>query len=198
MIVIIGQERSGTTMLIKIIHALGVSVGNTEKWWDNIRIRDAFSATLKKDRVYDGYINARPHTVKRFIESMRYLEFHSIVWKIPQFIFYWPDLIRHLNRFNPVFIVITRNPYAIALSESKHVNITLKESMNIVYKRQQLVDEFILNNKCLVVQYEEFFVRPDDVIKKLQKYIRVKGNISDAKKEIGQIKECVWYKYIKN
>ncbi len=176
-VVIIGQERSGTTMLAEIVNALGIPF---HPKWEDPRVANPLSImpvdVLNFD--FQSYTPVSGYPESLFATYMDERKNDTWGWKVPRFMFFWRDLVKHIP--NPRFVVITRNPYAIALSEMKFVkranDMSLDEALRIVNRRQAIINDFIKHNNCLIVQYENFISKTRDEIQKVADYIEMKNN----------------------
>ena len=187
MVVGIGQERSGTTMLIQIIDALGISMLGEE---EDPKIASMLGR-MSRDPNFDftAYTPVNGHVGQEFIAYMKEMDGKKWSWKVPRFIFFWRDLVKHIP--DAKFVVITRNPYATALSGQKFLkkqnneHVDLEVMMDRVASRQAIVDDFIKNNECLVVQYEKLIMKPEEEIGGISDYIG--GKVTDEVLKIPKI-----------
>lgn len=100
-VVVLGAPRGGTSMVTGALRALGVFMGNNlgHQHEDPVFRKDTpLSDKLKAVATYNG-------------------EHDVWGWKLPNSIYYYADL--HSSLRNPVFIVVYRNPMAVASSSAR-------------------------------------------------------------------------------
>jgi len=159
-----GVGRSGTSMVAKVLEALGIPMGNTE--------------------------NQAVHEDKDFLHALLYFDFHRLATLIdarneayPRWGFKFPSLQNHLlapqfAKFrNPYLIVVMRDPVAIATRalasdpESGDPGATLA---NVTHQVSGLV-ELVARAECpaLLLSYEKFLAFPEKTIEAIATFCRL-------------------------
>lgn len=174
MIVVVGQEGSGTTMLIEIIRELGVTI--------HPRREDHGLSSILTTITGPGFRVNKTVPVPQvnctsFAKAMEDYEFDA--WKVPRFICFWKDLVEFIP--NPVFVVIERKPSAVVRSQVKKLGCSNERATQHVIARRSMVDDFIDNNECLITHYSGFLADPVWAVQRVSDYIGTdSSNISKA------------------
>lgn len=110
-IVVLGAPRGGTSMLSGALDKLGVYMGdNIGHQKEDPRFREETPLETKLETIAK---NNEAHQVWG--------------WKLPNTIYYYPEVHRHL--VNPVFLTIYRNPFSVATSSARHDNRDLEQAL---------------------------------------------------------------------
>jgi hypothetical protein len=173
-IVVIGQEGSGTTMLIEIIRELGVEI--------HPRREDHGVSSILTTITGPGFRVNRTVPVPQanrtsFAKAMKEYQFDA--WKVPRFICFWRDLVEFIP--NPVFVVIERKLSAVVRSQVKKLGCSNERATQHVIARRSMVDDFIDNNRCLITHYSGFLADPVWAVQRVSDYIGTDNtNVSKA------------------
>lgn len=182
-IVIVGQERSGTTMLIQILDALKIPTDAPD--WEDRGVRNILnSAHADKDFDFESYAKINDESKDEFSYLMQQKNGELYAWKVPRFIFFWKDLCPLIR--NPKYIVIERNLEDTALSEMRLLKkykreMTKEEADRKVKNRSKIVDDFKEEHEHLLVKYEDILAHPEGKIREIANYLYVKYRPEAAK-----------------
>ena len=175
-VVIIGQERSGTTMLIKILDAL--KVPNDSPPWDNSGVANILNnAHVDKDFDFESYSEIKEEFKDKFRGLMQQKTGELWAWKVPRFIFFWKDLCPLIP--NPKYIVIERDLNDTALSEIRLLKrygaeLSKEEADRKIKNRAKIVEDFKKEHEQLLVTYEDILANPEHEIRRIANYLLVK------------------------
>ena len=195
-IVVFGQSRSGTTLLMDILFNLDVDVGELFKR-TNMNLNGSFEELgignclwRKEAKMFPAEADGIANTKDKYSYELCVSEEHSQlrsefseriekrnemykVWafKNPVFIHQWRvlhDLIR-----NPYFIVIKRNLESNAISFSSWTNYKFDESMEIINKRNNIINSFIEETTypTLIINFEEIIEKTYETIQTIADFV---------------------------
>jgi hypothetical protein len=208
-IVLLSPGRSGTSLLMKALSAMGMSlsdnmipgsVGNPEGFFEDAEIVDVHKqllsdlGTLPTLPLPAGWLETEPTKkarprLRKILES-RLADSNSI-WgfKDPRTVNFLPLWNRILNAPGtvPVFILAIRDPAAVAVSLNRQIN-----RENTITELQWLLRTTeALNHTaadCFIVHYEDWFTRPVQQAQGLLRYTGLdqyfSGNIEEALKNV--------------
>lgn len=208
-IVLLSPGRSGTSLLMKALSAMGMSlsdnmipgsVGNPEGFFEDAEIVDVHKqllsdlGTLPTLPLPAGWLETEPTKkarprLRKILES-RLADSNSI-WgfKDPRTVAFLPLWNRILNAPGtvPVFILAMRDPAAVAVSLNRQIN-----RENTITELQWLLRTTdALNHTaadCFIVHYEDWFTRPVQQAQGLLRYTGLdqyfSGNIEEALKNV--------------
>ena len=195
-IVVFGQSRSGTSMIMEILLNLDIDVGDVFKetkmnsngsfeeltigcclWRQERRLfpTDGEHIAKTKDKYFYELhnINDCKQLRKEFTENLEDKNKRYSTWafKNPVFIHQWRALVDLIN--NPYFIVIKRNLESNVKSFSKWAGYSLEESTEIVKFRNELVDTFAKETTypTLIINYEELTKNVHESIQKIADFV---------------------------
>ncbi|MCP6720487.1 MAG: sulfotransferase [Patescibacteria group bacterium] len=195
-IVVFGQSRSGTTVLMEILHNLGVSVGelfmktkmNRNGSYEELGIgnclwrqerrlfpRSGEQIAATRDKYVYELQNKNDYSVLReeFRKKVvvRNKVYDDWAFKNPVFIHQWRVLTDLLE--NPHFIIVKRNLESNAKSFSKWTDYSIEESLEIINFRNTLVDAFIKETTYpkIIVNYEELIENVHESIQKIADFV---------------------------
>lgn len=176
-VVIIGQERSGTTMLINILDTLKIpTTGGPD--WDDTQVRNILvSAHTNEDFDFESYADIKESAKDEFRRLMQQKNGELWAWKVPRFIFFWKELCPLIP--NPKYIVIERGLNDTALSEIRllkryGVEMTKEEADIKIKKRAKIVGDFKKEHEHLLVTYENILANPEHEIKRIANYLLIR------------------------
>ncbi len=174
MIVAIGQEGSGTSMLIEIICQLGFT---THPYREDLAIHAFLGSITGTGFSVDKYVSVSEEKKVQFSKIMKDLQYQA--WKVPRFIAFWKDLANLIP--NPKFVVIVRDFDDVVRSQVNKLGVTEERAIDNVNSRASMVEEFTEANECLVTHYEDFLRNPEDAVRVVSDYIRAdQSNIPKA------------------
>ena len=195
-VVVFGQSRSGTTVLMEVLLRLGLNIGvlfnKTQMnrngsfeelgvgnclWRQERRLFPAEEDNIAKtkDKYFYELKNKEKYKILReeFSKKMKARDeiYKNWAFKNPVFIHQWrvlSDLIR-----NPHFIVVKRNLESNAKSFNKWTDYSYEESLEIIKNRDKLVDAFVeeKNYPMLIVNYEELIENAHESIQKIAGFV---------------------------
>ncbi len=165
MIVVIGQEGSGTTMLIEIIRELGLTI---DPYREDLAVHAFLGCITGPGFLVDKYVLVSEKQKIKFSEIMRNLRYQA--WKVPRFIAFWKDLANLIP--DPKFVVIVRDFDDVVRSQVNKLGVTEEIAINNVNSRAFMVEEFAEANECLVTYYEDFLQNPESAVRVVGDYIR--------------------------
>ncbi len=186
-VVIVGQERSGTTMLIQILAALKIPTSAPD--WEDVRVRNILNgANTDKDFDFESYAEINDESMDEFRSLMQQRNGELWAWKVPRFIFFWKDLCPLIP--NPKYIVIERNLEDTALSEIRLIErykrkMSKEKADRKVKNRAKIVEDFKKEHEHLLVKYESILANPEGEIRRIANYLYFKYRPAAA--EIPQI-----------
>jgi hypothetical protein len=190
-IVVLSAGRSGTSLLMKGLGALGMrlsenmipgSVGNPEGFFEDTEIVDVHKELFEKLNTHpvlplpEGWLEseaakkARPK-IKKILENRLYDTDSIWGFKDPRTVSFLPLWSRILNAPGtvPVFILATRDPATVASSLRRQIN--REEAITELQWLQRTTDALHHTAAdCFIVQYEDWFTRPYEQAEGLLKY----------------------------
>jgi hypothetical protein len=157
--IVMGCKRGGTSLVAGILRILGVYMG------------DEFIDDNHEDQEF------RKKSTKEIINLIekRNREYEIWGWKDPESI----DYIHHVLPYlvNPVFILVYRDPMAIAMSESsrqeKKVGDSLFEAVNVI---RRLTDFALFTDNTYVVSYEKAILNPEQYVRDMSNTLGLEYN----------------------
>lgn len=199
-VVVFGQSRSGTTLLMEILLRLDIRIGvlfrktimNSNGSFEELGIGNCLwrqerrlfpteddNIAKTKDKYFYELKNKEEYNLLRE-EFSRKLKTRNEIYedwafKNPVFIHQWrvlADLIR-----NPYFIVVKRDLESNAKSFSKQTDYSYEESLEIINYRNKLVDSFVeeASYPKLIINYEELIDNTHESIQKIAEFISVEA-----------------------
>ncbi len=140
---IVGLERSGTSMIAKILHELDIHMG------------DQYNEAVFEDREMAKYAEGNDIAqLSKLVEEKNAA--HDIwAWKRPRAYRYAKRLEKIVR--NPHYIILFRDPLAIALRNNISVHLSVEEGLEKAIQETTDLIAFLKDNKypCLCVSYEK-------------------------------------------
>ena len=140
-IVVLGGYRGGTSMVAGVLRGLGVFMGG--------RMGAESGGTNHEDLDFQLQ---KPLIVRHLIDK-RNKSHKDWGWKDPNTINIIDKIKDRL--VDPKYIVIFRDPYAMAMSEHKRNYRDIKVGLQHAIKQQQKLVDFASTNECLMLSYEK-------------------------------------------
>lgn len=208
-IVVLSAGRSGTSLLMKALGNLGMtlsedmipgSMGNPEGFFEDAEIvqvhKELFEKLHTKSTLPlpDGWLESDPVTkarpqLRKILEER--LAQSNTIWgfKDPRTVSFLPLWSRILNTPGtvPVFLLAVRDPATVATSLKRQINRA--ETVTELQWLQRTIDALHHTaGDCFVVHYEDWFTRPNELAHGLLQYTGLDqyftGNIDEALKEV--------------
>jgi hypothetical protein len=208
-IVVLSPGRSGTSLLMNILSALGMSVsenmisgsvGNPEGFFEDREIVEIHKNLLEELHTNavlplpDGWVEFGVTRVARRklrdILEMR-LEKSNTIWgfKDPRTGNFLPLWNRMLNEpgIVPCFLLAVRHPASVAASLNRQIG--RKVAITELQWLQRTTDALHHTGAdCYIVQYEDWFTRPNELAQGLCRYTGLdnyfNGNVDDALRDV--------------
>lgn len=175
--IITGLERSGTTMIAKAIHKLGINVGES----------------LNFDGVYEDkycreYLEESKFSKFRNVVAERNLKYNVWGWKRPAAFSYhhkFSNIVR-----NPKFIVPFRDSVSIASRNSISVGNNFLNAVETSAKQNLLLCDFVRSNPyaTLVLSYEKCLFNKEEFICSLINFLHIHPSKTQIEAAIESIK----------
>jgi len=184
-IIILGFARTGTSLTANICKELGVDFGNNLRPADRFNLKGYFENNdfINLDgEILDGKYNWQNSThekvmskKEKYEEKIKKLikqhETNLWGWKCSITLFTIDLYLPYLK--NPHFVICKRNPES-ALKSSKglssdHYNFYDKELKNFIQKKSKY--------PMLFISFEDYFVKPEEQVEKIRKFLGVEKEI---------------------
>ena len=209
-VIVLGMHRSGTSLLAHLVHAAGVSAGdskdlrpaskaNQDGFWEKRQVAEFSDALLEAAGASWVTPPGSAAATAALAADDRYLaEAYCLmnsmsspdrawVWKDPKLSLllpFWRDLLE-----DPVYIVAIRNPASIALSLKRRDGIPISAALLLwqVYLTSILRD-LPRDANVLFVAYEQLLSSPHAVCSRLIEFLRAASRIpADGSVGAGQL-----------
>ena len=142
--VVLGAYRGGTSLVAGLLRIFGIMMGERFDPTNNHEDLDLRQAPVSK--------------LKELIKQ-RNEKYDIWGWKDPSTIDKIYDIIDDLR--NPKFIVVFRDPYAIALSEHKYMGADTMAMLERAQKQNQKLVEFARRYSSYLISYEKLIRHKD-------------------------------------
>jgi hypothetical protein len=208
-IVVLSPGRSGTSLLMKALVAMGMNLsesvipgseGNPEGFFEDAEIVEVHKELLQNLNTNSvlplpvDWLNSKPaiqakHKLQKIIENR--LQESSGIWgfKDPRTASFLPLWIRILNSpgIVPVFILAIRDPANVAASMKRQIG--RKEVITELQWLQRTTNAlYHTAANCYIVHFEDWFTRPVELAQGLLEYTELNqyfsSNLEDALKDV--------------
>ena len=179
-IIVLGAPRGGTSLISGVLSILGIYMGDVRGGQQEDHLISKYSKDLsvsgKRKILIDNIINV--------IED-RNSNYDIWGWKLPKTVYFINEVMPHL--VNPYFIVIYRNPYAIAQSASMRGNRIFDfQLLSVPINHYKIMHDFL--SKCtapiLVTSFDMVLNREEQLINSIISFLNIRVNNNDIKKAI--------------
>ncbi len=163
--IVTGLGRSGTTMLVKILEAAGVFMGVAA---------DAQNNDMREDIALSRAIETKDKPEIQRIVDIRNQRFDVWGFKRP-LIFSFDKDIQNVFR-NPRYLLIFRDPLAVALRNQISLDLSLNQTLAIFQSQLDTKLKFIRECKSptLLISYEKMIVEPEPILEEVMRFCGVK------------------------
>ncbi|MGG6294560.1 sulfotransferase [Leptolyngbya sp. AN02str] len=161
-IVVLGVARSGTSMVARVLEAMGVFMGDK---------RDP--AVLEDVEVHQALENGDLETFKQIVESRNEKCPQIWGWKRPTAMNYIDSFQNELR--NPHFVIVFRDHLAIAVRNSISVNTDVLRNLTRTNREYETLINFCAETQypVLLVSYEKAILKQDSFLKHLAHFCNV-------------------------
>jgi len=146
-LIVIGHARSGTSLVARGLHVLGLPMG----------VPPGYSGTNFEDDDFLQILTAECVNTRRLDRLIALRNHHHACWgfKLPAALNHLPYLLRHTR--NPQLICVFRDLLAIAVREHLAVGVDFEAAIDSVLSYQQKMLDFLRDTAvpCLLVSYEK-------------------------------------------
>jgi len=200
-VVVMGQRRSGTSMLAGVLYNLGVYMGedperSSEKnevgFYEDQEVVELSRKVM--NFVVEG--GSKAEVEKEFGSEINKLfrkrdKEHGI-WGFKDVNQVQTHFIFRKKIKNPKYFVVFRNPLDTALSMSNWHGINLLESLASVNDNNSMIHQYMLTtlagDPVVAVSYEKMLTEPEETVKTIMDFLEIKPTEEQIKNAVEHIK----------
>lgn len=191
-VLILGNGRSGTSVLTRALNFMGVDLGsdkfrpkasaNPKGYFENLKIENTHKKIIevfKSRPMPHGYehklaLSPFKNELKEYVKD-QFLDKEVWGWKDPRtndFLEMWQDILSDLQ-VEPHYVIIIRNPVDVVNSYSNAWNKDETHSLRLWQIRTLLALKNSFGGKRVIVSYEELFANPLECLRRISKTLNL-------------------------
>jgi hypothetical protein len=195
-VIVLGMSRSGTSLLTRGIHVLGVALGdnllpstaaNPKGYWENADIVNINERLLEligctwhslaltgaidfSSRCFDAVRETARHIIEIFNSQYPVWGFKDP--RACRLLPFWQELLKDLE-VGINYIVCVRSPIDVALSLEKRDHFGMQKSLLLWLSHMYGIAKSINNDQSVVIAYEELMDRPCEQIHRIAEFLDI-------------------------
>lgn len=191
-VLVLGNGRSGTSVLTRALNLMGVDLGtdklrpktsaNPKGYFENLKIQDTHKKIIRvfKSRPmppgYEHKSELKPfkNELEEYIKD-QFLDKKVWGWKDPRtndFLEMWQDILSDLQ-VEPHYVIIIRNPVDVVNSYTNAWNKDEIQSLRLWQIRTLLALKNTFGGKRVIVSYEELFGSPLECLRRISETLNL-------------------------